>query len=184
MVVDDLDYGNIHFVGNSIWSRTYNANFSKSYVVSHYSGVWTIPFYFELFSPLTPGKYDAQVRWVTENPQGNVIAEYVVYHADGQTAFSVSQQSDANQWNSLGIFNFSNEGSIRLLNGIVEDRTIDAIRFVPITGNSTCPLHDEDDNSIIDVGEIGTALNDWLTGTINMQELIQLMSYFKRGTCT
>jgi hypothetical protein len=189
IIVDNLDIDHVReYGGGDIWPVPYSAQaFGRvytTYIVGYNFGWWTRLYWFELFSPLTPGRYDAQVRWITRNPASNVTAEYVVRHANGNTSFNVSQQTGEGQWNSLGIFNFSNEGSIRLLHGIVEDRTIDAIRFVPIMGNSTCPSHDADDDSMISAGEIRTALSDWLSGTLNMQNLMNLMSYFKRGTCT
>jgi hypothetical protein len=48
---------------------------------------------------------------------------------------------------------------------------------------STCPSHDANDNNIIEANEMGTALSDWLSGSLSMHDLIQLMGYFKEGTC-
>lgn len=55
--------------------------------------------------------------------------------------------------------------------------------FAPL-GQSSCPSHDTNDNSIIETSELRTALNDWFSGTLNMQNLLNLMGDFKRETCT
>jgi hypothetical protein len=83
---------------------------------------------------------------------------------------------------NLGSFNASEQ-----LYLFVVDENGNASNGYPITlgqpPQSSCPSHDTNGNSIIEASEIGTALSDWLSGQFTINQIIQLMAYFKRGTC-
>lgn len=52
------------------------------------------------------------------------------------------------------------------------------------TSQSLCPSHDVNGNNIIEPEEMFTAITDWFTGQFSLSSLIELMDYFKRGSCS
>jgi len=95
------------------------------------------------------------------------------YYASGNAGISLSDTDNGGM-----TLTASDQGTLSF-----EITVVDSGWVPPPT--SSCPSHDTPplDNRI-DAEEIATALNHWLSGSLSMRDLIQLMTYFKRGTCT
>jgi hypothetical protein len=79
IIVDNRDVDNIRrFVAEDTGFpvQHYASAFRSTYTYSTYAaGSWTAKYWFELFSPIPPGKYDTLVRWITRNPESNLICQ-------------------------------------------------------------------------------------------------------------
>lgn len=103
------------------------------------------------WSPHVPvaGQYDVQVRW-TQHPSRTGKAQYLIEHAQGETAATLNQKLDGGDWVSLGTYHFDRAyPNITVKNtGGYGTLSADAIRLVKFDGPVTTSGDVNDDASI------------------------------------
>ena len=79
------------------------------------------------------GEYEVYAWWISSKKYSNAV-DYVVTHAGQQSQVTVDQTSGGGQWNLLGQFSFTGDGSETIQVSDTNGKTVaDAVRLVRIT---------------------------------------------------
>ena len=148
-VIIDNDDINTDSNGNWLSSTHYPLYYGDNYLYStpeSQEGLW-----FEWSTDnLYPGLYNVLVSW-TNSPGRPYDVSYEITHADGvDLVENVDHRVSETLWNQIGQYNFSNEGSVRVISGSTgpsEGTCADAVKFFKVdnsgcTSDSQCTDYD------------------------------------------
>ena len=81
---------------------------------------------------ITGGEYEVYAWWVSSKKYSNSV-DYVITHSEQQSQVTVDQKSGGGQWNLLGRFSFTGDGSESIQVSDTNGKTVaDAVRLVEV----------------------------------------------------
>ena len=132
------------------------------------------------FTVSEPGEYEVSAWWwdeISGNANRATDVPYTINHASGIDTVKVDQRINGQKWNSLGSFDFVNQGSVSLSDDVTDQTdaglVADAIRLVKIgesvsTTTTFCDKGDGNEDFKVNSLDLASMISKWFTPNFDL----------------